>query len=1044
DGDGTINIEELQRIVDAAKLSKESRLSFDLSVFPKALHGILKNFDVDDDGSVSATELATAATLYQNQRKQNKLFRRLLVGSAVFLVLLLLGILGLSYAMYVVTKETKMGGDGVMRSTTTGDAVMTGSADFALGPNGELSPRSLDSTPSDLFSGAAHAHRYARALQEDAEAYDTPAISTRSAYQHRRLTSNLPDSYFEELRFLKVMSPSGNSLALKVEGLLRAIEPGSACGSVLKILTAAGTIQVDGFDLTFTDESVAEAFAVAGFQVQSTSTGRRLNGLVSLLGLFNTIGPYQFECPLVVKPSMPEVWAASSTTFTPCTPDKYQGQADFASPCEPPTSENAAVQLPPVVDYNGGKYIRTLGQVGSIGGVSVGVSYDSEKSNERMVTVVEGDNLLNYRMVEGIAVSCQESTLEAVSALAQRSFEDFDFAYVSREVVGGEDVHYFMLRGEVNTPEGGSRYAIVHFYQSISTGLPVRIVDDYGSITDYRHSTADPSAVRALVDAYAIPDCDPLNNKLLKSAFEHEQDNSMENMEPVPENEARRLMPARRLTVEEDAPSSYFNASSGVTITNLGGMKALRWVIDGSNGIQCVSSTSTPGDIAPAVCDLYDALQKFTWQGSHIVHPFTGTCVGADSEDNVKLVSCTSTAALDLIPNVPGRRIIIEGTDKCLNLAMVQQTPPEGEEIEDMLSAYPSLQIGACDTSFAVRVLTDLELQDSSDPNAPIVVSDEDLDDEASAQRRLYEGRLLQSKRRALYRNPDYPHDLDNLPPLTMNARMRTRRLSSRLTSEEEQQLLEDAKRDPEIRTMVTRAAAEKAGRDAARELNRRKNKKGNSRDEFDLSEIMGQSCEIEFNVPLGCNENSCKIAMCIDFVSQFLIEGSAEGMLYGVITVTLTGSLSYDYAERTGSGSVTLTAGLEFDVWVHTFTLAQLGITIGLEYTYENICQIRWVHEWYEYWHWKRHCRWYGCWWYYGTSWTWRWKAEYYNCWRDYFWNMFADAWAQVGVAKGTGEFDLRLRDGRKSFSINAYYQEFWKFWSSDNWKKFATYQLV
>ncbi|CAE7873364.1 unnamed protein product, partial [Symbiodinium sp. KB8] len=712
--------------------------------------------------------------------------------------MLLLGILGLSYAMYVVTKETETGSDNVMRSTTTNSAVMTGSADFAVGPNGELSPRTFDTeTPSDLFSGAAHANRYARALSEEADSYDAPALSTRSAYQHRRLTSNLPDSFFEELRFLKVMSPSGNSLALRVEGILRAIEPGSACGSVLKILTAAGTIQVDGYDMTFTDESISDAFQLAGFQVESVNNRRRLNGLVSLLGLFNAIAPYEFNCPLVEKPNMPAVWTAATTKFTPCNSKKLEGTG-AASPCEPPSADSPGVALPPIVDYNGGRYMRTRGHIGTFDGVSVGVSYDSEQSG--------------------------------------------------------------------SMEEGETMYVIYNYYQSVDTGLPVRVEDDFGSIIDYTSSTSDEAAARMFVEAYANAECDPMTGKLLRSAEEHETDLLPENMEEVDEEEARRLEPRRRLTAEEDGVSSYYNETSGVTITNLGGMKALRWVFEGSNGLQCMSSTSSPGAINTGVCDLYDPLQKFTWQGTRVTHTSSGSCVGADADGNVKLVSCTSSAVLNLVPNVADRRIVVLGTSTCLRRALVPQTLPDGVDTgDDVLPHIPSIQVGACDTAFAIRILTDLELQDNADPDAPILVTDADLSDEESVSRRLAMGKLMQPKRRAMYRNPEYPHDLNNLPPITVNAHIRARRMDAEITGPELERITEQARNDPSIKEKIARGAAAKVAEEASRALNSQKKK--------DDGGWVWPSCDIEFDVPMGCEDDKCKVSICIDFILNFKAE---------------------------------------------------------------------------------------------------------------------------------------------------------------------------
>lgn len=75
--------------------------------------------------------------------------------------------------------------------------------------------------------------------------------------QEATLTSELPDSVFRDLQMFEASSPTGSLVQLRVLGTGRVVTSDSQHGSTVVILTAAGTITLDGKLLFFRDEVCA-------------------------------------------------------------------------------------------------------------------------------------------------------------------------------------------------------------------------------------------------------------------------------------------------------------------------------------------------------------------------------------------------------------------------------------------------------------------------------------------------------------------------------------------------------------------------------------------------------------------------------------------------------------------------------------------------------------------------------------------------------------------------------------------------------------------
>ena len=137
---------------------------FSLSDLPVELAAVLRDYDVDNSGSVSVAELVAGAQLMRQQAKkvraqscarlllpslhaltprrlQNKLMTKIVCALSVLLLLLLAGNFGLVWAVVVYNTPTTLSSN-VLTAKASGDPVQVSSADFYYDSNGLLQLRS--------------------------------------------------------------------------------------------------------------------------------------------------------------------------------------------------------------------------------------------------------------------------------------------------------------------------------------------------------------------------------------------------------------------------------------------------------------------------------------------------------------------------------------------------------------------------------------------------------------------------------------------------------------------------------------------------------------------------------------------------------------------------------------------------------------------------------------------------------------------------------------------------------------------------------------
>ena len=202
-----------------------------------------------------------AAELYQSSKKSQKRMRKFIIGLVLFIIALIGINAAMTFMMVELAKETKAEPDGIMRVNT------------------------IDGTKGAVVRTAANGE---------------PAP----------LTSALPDSAFAELKQFEIKSENGAFLSLMVLGWYRIPDAArSKTGNVVKIITYAGFIILDGAEMTF-EEVVGNVFSEAGFDVIN---GRKLLGMYELIGKICFPVPYcPYQCPFAfARP----IYFSLTTTF---------------------------------------------------------------------------------------------------------------------------------------------------------------------------------------------------------------------------------------------------------------------------------------------------------------------------------------------------------------------------------------------------------------------------------------------------------------------------------------------------------------------------------------------------------------------------------------------------------------------------------------------------------------------------------------------------------------------------------------------------------
>ncbi|KXZ48984.1 hypothetical protein GPECTOR_24g274 [Gonium pectorale] len=277
---------------------------------------VLSELDRDHDGTIDVAELIDMVEGIVKSRRERRYMWFVIIALFVFAACTIGTIIGLTYAVVDALKDTEVNGSVMYVKGSVTDVVKVGSADFAV-VNNVMVPRSAAeaATPTNITN-------------------PTSVMQTAAFAGIRQpLSSRLPVETLFELKFLHIKGVGEVELGVNVNGVARVPLAGSVYGTVVRMITAAGTITLDGTVLTFSSQ-VADIFEEAGFRVSGSR--RALVGQYYVFGFFNAIADLTpFGLPSgQAKPALPDTdYIMNIQVYQPCMPPGApEDQCTYAVP----------------------------------------------------------------------------------------------------------------------------------------------------------------------------------------------------------------------------------------------------------------------------------------------------------------------------------------------------------------------------------------------------------------------------------------------------------------------------------------------------------------------------------------------------------------------------------------------------------------------------------------------------------------------------------------------------------------------------------------
>ena len=244
----------------------------------------IKRMDVNGDGYLNREEFRSGVSNALKTLQDNKNLKRIAMLMGGLLIITIFAMFGLTFAVVELSKETATGTDGVMKVAGTETHVKVDNTDMTT-------------------AGAKMKTRDTNKTLEVAQSTDEGTLH-----------SNLPDSFFEELRFFRTETTNAR-LVVQVQGFIRAKNNDV---STVTLITPIGEISLMGTALTFKLTTTSDHFKEAGF----STDGRRLLSLYKLVGLFNNIENWEGDVPAdVAKPNFPAKFEAKYEIYYKCAMD---------------------------------------------------------------------------------------------------------------------------------------------------------------------------------------------------------------------------------------------------------------------------------------------------------------------------------------------------------------------------------------------------------------------------------------------------------------------------------------------------------------------------------------------------------------------------------------------------------------------------------------------------------------------------------------------------------------------------------------------------
>ncbi|CAE7564443.1 unnamed protein product, partial [Symbiodinium microadriaticum] len=267
---------------------------------PACVQDVMKEWDLDRSGSVSVVELSAAANAHKKVKEEGRVMKRIILGLAAVILLLLTGTFILSYLAVDMSKEMRGQSDGVMKNND-GETVKVDSSSFQVQADGTVVTRG-SVTPS------CPANTTCRRLESS-----SPILQVAQSKQGKVLTSTLPDYVFKNLDMVTV-SAEPHFVQLKVVSMKRVQMRSSKCGSVVQLHTEGGVLTIDDTTMSadeqlteYVDEESPDPAQVLGHLLEEEGPlGRRLQqGFLE--GVFTLLEDVEWECTSVPLPNPEDI-----------------------------------------------------------------------------------------------------------------------------------------------------------------------------------------------------------------------------------------------------------------------------------------------------------------------------------------------------------------------------------------------------------------------------------------------------------------------------------------------------------------------------------------------------------------------------------------------------------------------------------------------------------------------------------------------------------------------------------------------------------------
>jgi hypothetical protein len=309
----------------------------------------------------------------------------------------------------------------------------------------------------------------------------TAVIQTAAYTQESAMSSALPDDAFSQLTHFTVTAPGGSWVKLAVLGVARITGTGTF-GSVMTLLTVAGSITIDGRDMSFATD-VAPVFQQAGFMV--APSGRRLLDVgTALRGFFSYLATFDLDAleaaalgltaPNTTFPGIPDSYIMEATAYTVCdVPDDATGLWCYSADAAPMLATNA--------DFPDTPFFAEESSVTVLGSQTRSVSSFSFTSRTHLAVTDSSSNaMLEGDFVGGAWSNCvagdpgstaaPTSVFDAIVALRLPPvFVD------SNSTVLGVTARHFTFTAP-SAAAGAPPALVLHYYDSVTAHKPLRLM----------------------------------------------------------------------------------------------------------------------------------------------------------------------------------------------------------------------------------------------------------------------------------------------------------------------------------------------------------------------------------------------------------------------------------------------------------------------------------------------------------------------------------------------------------------------------------------